>query len=569
MDETIQSRFYRQVEKTPGGRAVAFFGPDGELAWRTYEDLLERGRRCAGWLREQGVGRGDVCILVLPSGELAATLLLGCLLRGVLPLLVAPPTLQGHDPSRTRTLNRIISRTRASLVVADEAMSEMRGELRCADKKLCFLGESAGGFTESTPERELCRPADSDIAAYQLTSGTTGIPRVCVWQQKNVIAALEGMAQAMDMREDDLCLNWTPLYHDMGLVNNFLFCITRGTPLVMLSPLEFVKKPALWLRMLSETGATLTWSPNFGFAISAQRIQDREIEGVRLDGVRAFWNAAERIHFETMRAFHERFSAIGVRWEALKTNYGCAENIGGATFSDPRGSFRVEHIDSEVMQEEEIAKPVDESGGAAAHSVAIVSAGRPYPGMKVQILSRSGRPLPEGHIGELGLDTPSRMVGYLANARETRRAIRGKLVRTGDMGYFRDGEFFWVGRVRERINVRGRKLDPSDFEPVLLDISGLRDGCFVAFGVDDAKRGTQRVVIVTEVRQPPEREYSEIPGEIRREVLRHLGITVDDVVLVKPGVLSKTSSGKRRHRNFRQQYLDGELEQFEIPSAGS
>jgi acyl-CoA synthetase (AMP-forming)/AMP-acid ligase II len=569
MDRTIQARFYRQVEKTPDARAVVFPDPDGGMEWRSYEQLLERARRSAGWLREQGVGSADVCLLVLPSGELAATLLLGCLLRGALPLLIAPPTLQGHDPSRTRTLNKITTRTRAKLVVAHESMRGMRDDLRCGDEKLRFLGESAVGFTESAPDQELYRPANSDIAAYQLTSGTTGIPRVCMWQQDKVIAALEGMANAMGMREDDLCLNWTPLYHDMGLVNNFLFCITRGTPLVMLSPLEFVKRPALWLRMLSETGATLTWSPNFGFAISAQRIKDKELEGVRLDGVRAFWNAAERIHYETMQAFHKRFSGIGVRWEALKTNFGCAENIGGATFSDPAGSLIVEHIDPDVMQEEGVAKTIEETKTSSGRSVAIVSAGRPYPGMDVQILSRTGEPLPDGHIGEVALDTPSRMVGFLASARDTKRAIHGNFVRTGDMGYVRDGEFFWVGRVKERINVRGRKLDPSDFEPILLDVAGLRDGCFVAFGVDDAKRGTQRVVIVTEVRQPPQRDFAEIPGEIRERVLRQLGITVDDVVLVKPGVLSKTTSGKRRHRGFKQLYLAGELEKFEIPSVGS
>ena len=365
-------------------------------------------------------------------------------------------------------------------------------------------------------------------------------------------------AEAMKVSDDDVCMNWTPLYHDMGLVNNFLFCLAHRIPLVMLSPQHFVRTPALWLRALSDSGATQTWAPNFGFAITAQRVRDDEIEGVRLDKVRAFWNAAERIHFGTIGRFYERFAPYGVRYEALKTNFGCAENVGGATFSNPDGEFVVERVDSEALQKQRVAVPVsglDDPDRVAA----IVSAGKPCPAIEVKILSPTGKPLPDGHVGEVALDTPSRMVGYLRDARETRRAIFGRLVRTGDLGYTRDGELFWVGRVKERITVRGRKLDPSEFEPILLTVDGLRHGCFVAFGVDDAKMGTQRLVIAAEVRSNGRRPYEDISGEIRERTLAAFGLAVDEVLLLPPGTLPKTSSGKRRHRRFRQLYLDGEL----------
>jgi acyl-CoA synthetase (AMP-forming)/AMP-acid ligase II len=347
----------------------------------------------------------------------------------------------------------------------------------------------------------------------------------------------------------------------MGLVNNFFLCMTEGIPMVMLNPVDFVKKPALWLRSLVDTGATVTWSPNFGFAITAQRVRDSELQGVRLDGVRGFYNAAERIHYETLQAFHKRFAPYGLRYEALKTNFGCAENVGGATFSDPDGAMLVERIDRDTMLHRRIARPVT-GDGDGSQALNVVGVGRPHPDMSITILSRVGRPLPDGHVGEIGLETPSRMSGYMKDARATRRAIYGKYLRTGDLGYMRDGEVFWVGRVRERITVRGVKLDPSDFEPILLQISDLRSGCFAAFGVDDEAMGTQRIVIVTEVRDAARRPAQEISSEIRSQVFDQLGINVNDVLLVRQGTLTKTSSGKRRHKHFRQHYLNGKLQEF-------
>jgi acyl-CoA synthetase (AMP-forming)/AMP-acid ligase II len=179
--------------------------------------------------------------------------------------------------------------------------------------------------------------------------------------------------------------------------------------------------------------------------------------------------------------------------------------------------------------------------------------------MKIRILSPRGRSLADGRVGEIALGTPSRMAGYLDDAASTRKALRGDLLVPGDLGYLRGGELFWVGRSSERISVHGRKLDPSDFEAVLAPVRDLRPGCFAAFGVDDARRGTQRVVLVTEVKQPLRRAPEAIQGEIRRHAYGMLGIDLREVLLAGPGTLAKTSSGKRRHRHFRQLYESGGL----------
>lgn len=560
MDKTLQRELLNHLEKWPECNALAYINSRGEFSWRTLEEICRQAGGYSARLRELGLGRGDVCILALSSDSFCAVLLIATLLLGAIPLLVAPPFIQlkGRYSNLTQVLRYMIRKTKPKIVIAPKAIVDMREELEASRKKTHIIFGEENLNPDPTAAMPQVTPLESDIAAMQLTSGTTGFPRVCVWKQKNVMAALDGMALAMEINKDDRCLNWTPLYHDMGLVNNFLLCLTKGIPLTMLNPIDFVNKPALWLRGLSDTASTITWSPNFGFAITAEVVRDDQIENVRLDQVRAFWNAAERIHIETLQAFYKRFAPFGLQRDSLKTNYGCAENVGGATFSDPNGPIVVEQVDERMLQQKGIARPLRQSD-EGRQTIRVVGVGRPSPGIEIEILSQKGRRLPDGHVGEFALKTPSRMVGYLGQARETRRAIFGDLLRTGDIGYKRGRELFWVGRLRERITTLGKKLDPSDFERVLLRIPNLRHGCFAVFGVDDAHLGTQRVVVVSEVGETTSRPYRDIVSDIQSQISQQLGVKVYEVILVPRDTLTKTSSGKRRHRYFRQRYLSGEL----------
>lgn len=554
MTASLQARLWQRLEHDPDGRALAWFDKTEVVRWLSMADVMSSAAGLARRLAERGVRKGDPVVVVLASREPAGRALLAALLLGAVPLLVGPPTLQRFNADLLRILLHTVRKSRARLVIGDAALRSVMqpGDEELSGCPVFLIGEVSSGDRRVSP----VLPASSDVAAMQLTSGTTALPRIAQWDHKGVLAAIDGMKPAMALTPDDVCFNWTPLYHDMGLVNNFFLCLSSGVPLVMMDPELFVRRPALWLRGLAGTRATLTWSPNFGFALAAERVRDEELAGVRLEGVRAFYNAAERIHLTTMETFHARFERYGVAHDRLKTNFGCVENIGGATYSDVDKPYVAEHVDRDALQKRGVARLVDRD---AANAVPVVSAGRPYPGLKIEIHTRDGRPRPDGRVGRIALQTPSRMVGYLRSAGETKRAIRGEWLYTGDLGYMRDGEVFWVGRGRERINVRGKKLDPSDFETVLFDIDGLRQGCFAAFGVEDPRLGTQQIVVVSEVRQPTGRPLGDIAADIREQAFRRLDVKVADVRLVEPGTLGKTSSGKRRHNRFRQLYEAGEL----------
>jgi acyl-CoA synthetase (AMP-forming)/AMP-acid ligase II len=557
-NKSLQAIFRARLEKDPEGNALTFFNPDGTYTWRTFREFHETGARYGSILSENGLSRGNVCVFMLPSDENSANALFGSLLIGALPLMVAPPVVRGLHSNLKDVLEHVVSTTSARVVVLEDDEKDLGKALQKSHPETCVLYISdlqQGGDPASAP---LAFPESDDLAALQLTSGTTGFPRVCVWDQNAVLKTLDGMELAMNLGKDDVCVNWTPLYHDMGLINNFMLCMTKGIPLVMLETINFLKKPVLWLQALSATGATVTWSPNFGYTFTVQRVRDHHLKDIDLGRIKAFWNAAERIHLDTILAFQKKFEPFGVKLPAMKTNFGCAENVGGATFSDPEGNFVVEHVNKHRLFDEEIAVHETATNGAA-DTVAIVGVGRPYPGMSIQIQDSDCNPLPDGHVGEIALDTPSRMKGYLGNEEDTNYAIRGKYLHTGDYGYMRGKEVFWTGRVRERINLHGKKFDPSDFESVLVQIDGLRPGCFAAFGIDDEKIGTQRLVIVSEIRDSNDRPLGTVMDDVREQVATHIGIKVDEVLLLSQGTMTKTSSGKRRHRFYRELYLGGGL----------
>lgn len=557
MNASIQERLYRRLDQAPDSNALAYYDPAQSLNWLTYEQLYTQATQVASQLSEQGLKQGDVCVIVLPSGHLAARSVFAVLLLGARPLLVSPPTVQGSLLDLPRILKHTVKNSGASMAICADTMLDLRDELTrdLPGVKLLF-GEDEVVKEGSALEIPRILPASDAIGAMQLTSGTTGFPRICVWSQEGILAALDGMEVAMGITSDDICFNWTPLYHDMGLINNFMLCLTSNIPLVLFSPHEFVKRPYLWLKGMQDTGSTFTWSPNFGFAITAQRVRDRQIEGLDLSHVKAMWNAAERIHYDTVKAFYERFKDYGLSHSALKMNFGCAENVGGATFSDMDAPYVVEHLDTNKLYGdwEAVQVPEDSEG-----SVSIVSCGKPHPTLGIEILSDDYEPLPDGQVGFVALRSPSRLLYFKEDPESTEQSIKGDLLLTGDLGYKRDNNLFWVGRAKERITIRGKKYDPSDFEPVLFNIDGLRKGSFVVFGVDDDKQGTQRIVIVSEVKEPLERSLDEISTDISKQVFLRLGISISDIELVKVGTLAKTSSGKRRHRHFQQLYVEGKL----------
>jgi fatty-acyl-CoA synthase len=323
--------------------------------------------------------------------------------------------------------------------------------------------------------------------------------------------------------------------------------VTR-TPVTFIPTLDFLKQPEVWVRTLSEDRGTLSFAPNFGYALTARRTTSTE--GLDLSGVRVLGCGAEPIQPDAIQGFFERFSGAGLKPSAFLACYGLAETTLAVTFAGLNDELEVDHLRIEP------ASTDDESSGLyrLERRAPVVSCGRPLPRHHVSILGQNGERLPEGRVGEVFVEGPSVTDGYWRDEEATHGVFVDGGVKTGDLGYLSEGELYVTGRLKDTLIVRGRNYDPAPIEVAAGRVDGVRTGNVAAFSTTDDL--TERIVVAAEYR---EGELETIESAIVRAVQRATGLTVSEVVLIEAGSLPKTTSGKLQRSTTRKQYLEGTL----------
>jgi acyl-CoA synthetase (AMP-forming)/AMP-acid ligase II len=328
-------------------------------------------------------------------------------------------------------------------------------------------------------------------------------------------------------------VSWLPLYHDMGLIGCLLLAIYHPGPLALLPPEVFLARPALWLRAIARTRATLTVAPNFAFGLCAKRVRDEELQGVDLSCLRLVLNGAEPIAPAALRRFCERFARFGFDRRALMPVYGLSEASLAVTFSPPgRGPRTVRRAGRELA-----------------------SVGAPVAGVEVSVRGEDGRELPDGAIGAIHVRGPSVMRGYFQDADATAQALRDGWLDTGDLGFVAAGELVVSGRAKEVVVLRGANHAPQEFEEALDGLAGARPGCAVAVGLVPDGADGEELALLVEV----EGEGALTEDAVRARVVERTGIRPDTVKLLQPGTIPRTSSGKLRRAEALRQLLCGEL----------
>ncbi len=517
----------------------------------SYRELDEQAQKLARGLVENGVKKGDRVLLVLSGAEFVVSFF-GTLYAGAIPVPSYPPAMMERVEASLSRIGYQARHSGAVLCITSASHRSLLGGLAydCPELREIRVADT---LFSSNGDIALPEPSTSDTAFIQYTSGSTGDPRGVVVTHANACANIRGLGLAVEVTDDDSFVSWLPLYHDMGLVCAMLFSVYHAIPITLMTPATFLSRPGRWLRAISDARATITASPNFGYGLCTRRVSEEERAGLDLSSLRVCINGAETVNVRTVDAFNRMYAENGLRDDAMLPAYGMAECVVAAAFPKPGRTLRTIKVDRDALANGNVAL------SDAPEAAEIVAHGRPIHGHALMIVDEEGTPLGQDKVGHILFTGPSLMKGYYEDNAATFTAIAGGWLRTGDLGFFHDGELYLSGRAKDIIIVRGKNYCAEDIEQIVERVPGVRLGGCVAFGVYDDERAVDRVVVVCETRSENDLERGTIKETVARAVGDACGLSVDEVVLVPPSTIPKTSSGKRQRRLTRARYLEGTL----------
>lgn len=554
--ETLLDALDWHVRAHPQRTHVQLYGDTGEIQDISYQDLLDGARAVAAGLRRLQLAPGQCVAIMLPTGAEYLYSFMGVLLAGGVPVPIYPPARLSQIEDHFRRHARILQNAGAVCLITfppakrvsrllTSHVPELRRIVTVPELSTAGLLHEASDATPDT------------VAFLQYTSGSTGNPKGVVLTHAQVLASLASMGTALEARSNDVFVSWLPLYHDMGLIGAWLGSLVFGFPLVLMSPLTFLARPARWLQAIHAHHGSMSGGPNFAYELCVRRIKDADIEGLDLSSWRLAFNGAEPVSPETMDRFAERFVPYGLKSEAIAPVYGLAEATLGVAFTPVGRGMRTDCVKRAVIMNEGRVEAADADD---ADAQVFVSSGVPIPGFEVRTVDDAGRETAEHAVGRLEFRGPSTTSGYYRNPEATRELFHDGWLDSGDRAYIADGEVFITGRAKDVIIRAGRNIYPYELEQAIADIDGIRRGCVAVFGVSDRASGTEQIVVVAETRETGDAALAALRRRIEELTSELLGMPADDVVMASPGTVLKTSSGKIRRVALRDLYDRGSLD---------
>jgi 1-acyl-sn-glycerol-3-phosphate acyltransferase len=546
------------AERHPERHHIHFYPGDGEPEELTYGDLLRRGREVAAGLAALGIERGGAVALMLPSGLDYFAAFCGILLAGGVPVPLYPPARRSQIEEHLRRQAGILRVAEARVLITFSEVLPL-AQLLAAQLPDFRKVTTVGALSATGDEPFPVRLGEEDVAFLQFTSGSTGHPKGVVLTHANLRANLRAIGRGADTNPRDVVVSWLPLYHDMGLIGAWMGSLTYAMPLVLMSPLSFLSRPARWLQAIHRHRGTLSAAPNFAYELCAAKIADEDLAGLDLSSWRMALNGAEPVSPDAIARFTARFAPYGFNPGAMAPVYGLAENSLAVAFPPLGRPPRIDAVDRETLQKTGRAVPVEGSAPDPSNAARFVSCGLPLPTCEVRVVDDAERELPERQQGRLEFKGPSASAGYFRNPEATEQFVRGEWRDSGDLGYIAEGEIYVTGRIKDVIIRGGRNLYPHELEGAVGDLPGIRKGCVAVFGSADPASGTERLVILAETRVAGEAEREALVGAIQNVAVDLLGAPADEVVLARPNTVLKTSSGKVRRAATREVFESGLL----------
>ncbi|MFI2429086.1 fatty acyl-AMP ligase [Streptomyces sp. NPDC018955] len=523
-----------------------------------YRGLDRAAKDVASWLQERGLA-GRQVLLLYPSGLDFIKAFVGCLYAGAVAVPAPLPTEQGQHFRRVSGIVRD-ARVGAVLTLTEHA-PEVEAWLAAEgfSDVLC-LATDGGPVGDADAWRDP-RLGPEHLAFLQYTSGSTSAPKGVMVSHGNLLANEAAIARATGSTPDTVIGGWLPFYHDMGLIGHVLQPLWQGTVGVLMSPVSFLRKPVRWLEMVSEYGVHASGGPNFAYDLCVRRVTDAQLEGIDLSTWRTACNGAEPVRAETLKAFTERFGPYGFRADTMFPCYGMAETTLLVTGTPKGRGALLREVDASGLERGTVEGPYL---GAARRTLVSSGVARAED-FEVRIVDPDTLvERPEGRVGEIWVRGASVASGYwerpevnaeVFGARIAGQEELGPWLRTGDMGVLGGGELFVTGRLKEMVLINGRNIYPYDVENAVRALDPAL-GTGAVFAVDAGDQ--EHLVVIHEIRESAAQADSKtVATRIQRLVGLEFAVPAGNVLLVRPGTVRRTTSGKIQRTLMRKLFLDG------------
>ncbi len=554
MAPTIPEQLYHLALEAPDREVLRLLYTEQDDVVLTRMGLFQSAQEVSERLKASGVQAGDLVIIVQRDSLALASTFFGAALLGAIPSIL-PFATEKLQPERYRaSMAALIENSKPRVLAVDALVEEdVRALLPEGTTTPVLLV-----IEPSVPTGEgaaLNGSFDPDATALlQHSSGTTGLQKGVALAHRAIFDQLEAYRRSIGFTQDDVVVSWLPLYHDMGLIAGFLMPLLTGARLVLMSPFEWVRAPAMLMQAITRHGGTLCWLPNFAYNFCAQKIRDRDLEEVDLSRVRAFINCSEPVYDSSHKMFAERFAPYGADLNKLSACYAMAETVFAISQTPVGQPARVDQVERAALRVDGLAIPANPGENGVEY---MVSSGPPIDGMEIRVFDAERNFLPERQSGEIAVRSPYMMTEYYHREDATADAFYDGWYLTGDIGYLAEGEVFVMGRKKDLIIVGGRNIYPRDLEMLIsTSVEGVHPGRVAAFGVPNPRAGTEDVAIVAEVDIEDAEAKRAIVNDIRRVVANGSDVAARYIELVERGWLIKTSSGKVARKANREKLLE-------------
>ena len=548
-----------------GETGYNFYDLRGELSCvLPYTELRDRARALADRLAARFERGARIAVIAETSPDFVTTFF-ACQYAGLVPApMPMPVNLGGKEGYINQVRQMVMGANAAAAVGPTQLVGFLEEAVAGLDDVEALDFDALAAFKANGAA---ATPFDATEHCYiQYSSGSTSAPKGVIGTQASVSSNLTAITRhGMVCTPQDRATSWLPLYHDMGLIGFLLAPMFSQMSVDFLATSDFVRRPLLWLRIMTESKTTITYSPSFGYELAAKRSARAEPGSIDLSPVRVAGIGGDMVRPEALNAFAEAFGPFGFRRSAFTPSYGMAEATLAISFPTLGDDIVVDEVDMRHYTRSGVAQPAS-AVTSPEHRRGFVPCGRALPGHAIEVRDDAGASVQDRIVGRIFIKGPSLTPGYFSDAEASKAIYRGEWLDTGDMGYFLDGQIVITGRAKDLIIINGRNIWPQDIEWAVEKVDGVRSGGVAAFSVDDGSG--ERIVVVAERRGMDDAARAALKREVS-VVIQNAAGAAAEVVLARPHSMVMTSSGKLSRAKVKQKYLSGAFDEYRNEGAAN